>query len=352
MELRRRNCHHAGIVSYSSRKVAAYRALESEQAEPLFVDPLAELMAGPRALKQARRVISRHSAAAPAPSAGPGPDAPASGPLGDARGAAPAPPVPPALQVPGGARGPQNPAQPRGAHGKAESPDVASGDPANGLGPHGSESHGVADGLTGTAGPDAGKGGAADGGLPELGEPWGGAPGGRERPQPGGDGGGPPGPPAPPRDDLLASWEAADRGTALRNGYDGARFVTRIAIRTKWFDDRLVEALCGTAPGATRVQLRVDAAPAGGAGVALSLREAKLPLPQQVVLLGAGMDSRAWRLPLPQGAPALPPPQSRIPSACQAQRVRGQQKAVRGVWSGRKESSNVERVSCLEGFLP
>lgn len=48
----------AGIVSFSSRIIAAWRALESEQqSAALFVDPLAEALAGGRAMQRARKRV-------------------------------------------------------------------------------------------------------------------------------------------------------------------------------------------------------------------------------------------------------------------------------------------------------
>ena len=46
-----------GVVSYSSRLIAAHRAVESELEQPLFIDPLAALLAGPKALKRARDLV-------------------------------------------------------------------------------------------------------------------------------------------------------------------------------------------------------------------------------------------------------------------------------------------------------
>lgn len=49
--------YRAGIVSFSSRIIAAWRALETEQQEALFRDPLAETLAGGRAMQRARKRI-------------------------------------------------------------------------------------------------------------------------------------------------------------------------------------------------------------------------------------------------------------------------------------------------------
>jgi Leucine carboxyl methyltransferase len=56
-----------------------------------------------------------------------------------------------------------------------------------------------------------------------------------------------------------------------------------------------------THPHPLRLELWPDADGAGGVRVALSPNGA---VPRQVVLLGAGMDSRAWRLDLPAGGAA------------------------------------------------
>lgn len=74
--------------------------------------------------------------------------------------------------------------------------------------------------------------------------------------------------------------------------------VDRIAVRTRWFDDNVIMALRGDLM-AVRVSLR-----AAGDGIELALAPAQ-PLdatpPASVILAGAGMDARAWRLPLPPG---------------------------------------------------
>jgi len=61
----------AGIVSFSARIIAAWRALESEQGEAaLFSDPLAKVLAGDRALRRAKARVEvsetqRHQQNAP-----------------------------------------------------------------------------------------------------------------------------------------------------------------------------------------------------------------------------------------------------------------------------------------------
>ena len=47
----------AGIVSFSSRIIAAWRAIETEDGGALFQDPLAETLAGTRAMQRARQRI-------------------------------------------------------------------------------------------------------------------------------------------------------------------------------------------------------------------------------------------------------------------------------------------------------
>jgi hypothetical protein len=47
----------AGIVSFSSRIIAAWRAIETEDGGALFQDPLAETLAGKRAMQRARQRI-------------------------------------------------------------------------------------------------------------------------------------------------------------------------------------------------------------------------------------------------------------------------------------------------------
>lgn len=63
--------------------------------------------------------------------------------------------------------------------------------------------------------------------------------------------------------------------------------VNMMAIRTRWFDDALEAALGMPLPSVADGAEYVAAPPAGG------------PAPRQCVVLGAGMDSRAWRLKLP-----------------------------------------------------
>lgn len=64
--------------------------------------------------------------------------------------------------------------------------------------------------------------------------------------------------------------------------------VNMMAIRTKWFDDQL-EASVGMLVDTTIAN--------GGEYVAITANPGQIP--QQCVVLGAGMDSRAWRLRLP-----------------------------------------------------
>lgn len=47
----------AGIVCFSSRIIAAWRAIETEGGAALFQDPLAETLAGKRAMQRARQRI-------------------------------------------------------------------------------------------------------------------------------------------------------------------------------------------------------------------------------------------------------------------------------------------------------
>lgn len=89
--------------------------------------------------------------------------------------------------------------------------------------------------------------------------------------------------------------------------------ITRVAIRTLWFDDQLLAALDPARqpqPLLARLQLGSSGSSGGGNGsgsrgggddsvVSLQLRPNATP--KQVVLLGAGMDTRAWRLQLPPG---------------------------------------------------
>jgi hypothetical protein len=194
---------HIGIVYYSSRKIAAYRALESASEDPLFDDPLAEALAGPKALNDARRV----SAAAKPTRRTVSPD--------------------------------NNPT----------TTGLPATDPSN---PTSSSSH----------------------------------------------------PQATPMEATSSGAAVAHEETSTSTREEGGegrsrpRMVTLIAIRTKWFDDRILQALREGAGPRVAVGLQPDAA----TRVGVELRVCEPPRPLQVVLLGAGMDSRAWRLPLPPGA--------------------------------------------------
>ena len=48
---------NAGIVSFSARLVAGMRAIETQEEEPLFTDPLAEVLAGQRGFSAARATL-------------------------------------------------------------------------------------------------------------------------------------------------------------------------------------------------------------------------------------------------------------------------------------------------------
>lgn len=80
-----------------------------------------------------------------------------------------------------------------------------------------------------------------------------------------------------------------EQGVALRRKYK----VSRIGLRTRWFDQGVVNALT---PGNHPLPVSVTLTPGTtNITVSLSLR----PPARQVVLLAAGMDARAWRLPFP-----------------------------------------------------
>jgi hypothetical protein len=93
--------------------------------------------------------------------------------------------------------------------------------------------------------------------------------------------------------------------------------VGRVALRTRFFDTHLLDAVTAGPPAAIKQAcLRTHPIHAGEACTAMLLYAGVTPpshaLPKglpdvnrlqnvQVVLLGAGMDTRAWRLPLPGG---------------------------------------------------
>jgi Leucine carboxyl methyltransferase len=81
--------------------------------------------------------------------------------------------------------------------------------------------------------------------------------------------------------------------------------VGRVAIRTLWFDRQLLEALDPARqpqPLLAELQCGGSGASSNGSGSAVQLRLTAYATPRQVVMLGAGMDTRAWRLQLPPGA--------------------------------------------------
>lgn len=82
----------------------------------------------------------------------------------------------------------------------------------------------------------------------------------------------------------------------------GRRYkVSTISTRVWWFDRQIVEALQPPSPSASAS----DGTPKGAAAA---------PVPRQVVLLGAGMDTRPWRLDdLPK---VIPPPRLFVPLEC------------------------------------
>ena len=81
------------------------------------------------------------------------------------------------------------------------------------------------------------------------------------------------------------------------------RRCSRIAVRTKWFDEEIERALRGER-GTVEVEIEEeeeDDDAAEASTVRISIRESSLPKPwpSQVVCLGCGMDTRPWRLEFP-----------------------------------------------------
>ena len=116
----------------------------------------------------------------------------------------------------------------------------------------------------------------------------------------------------------LAGRALADaRKSSLRNGKVDAR-VSRIAVRTKWFDEEVEKALRGergtvgveisVVPSSSSSEDTCSSAPSSSVRVSIRPRSLPRPWPSQVVCLGCGMDTRPWRLDFP-----LPPP-SRSPT--------------------------------------
>lgn len=104
------------------------------------------------------------------------------------------------------------------------------------------------------------------------------------------------------------------RKSSMRNGKPDTR-VSRIAVRTKWFDEEVENALRGER-GTVEVDIKVVegevgevvpapssstplASPASSVRVSVRPRSLPRPWPSQVVCLGCGMDTRPWRLDFP-----------------------------------------------------
>ncbi len=81
-----------------------------------------------------------------------------------------------------------------------------------------------------------------------------------------------------------AALQAAEPGLGRRYR------VSNVAVRVAWFDDQINRALAATSSPASS---NSDDFVKVGTNT-----------PRQVVVLGAGMDTRPWRLPLPPGAPS------------------------------------------------
>ena len=106
---------------------------------------------------------------------------------------------------------------------------------------------------------------------------------------------------------------AGTKTASLKRKY----MVGRVALRTLFFDTHLLDAVTAGPPAAIKQAcLRTHPIHPGDACTAVLLYPDVRPLPHalqkgladanclqnvQVVLLGAGMDTRAWRLPLPEG---------------------------------------------------
>ena len=108
------------------------------------------------------------------------------------------------------------------------------------------------------------------------------------------------------------------RRSSLRDGKTDAR-VSRIAVRTKWFDEEVERALHGER-GTVEVEIvpcssaaasssSSEAATSSAVAVRVSIRPRSLPRPwpSQVVCLGCGMDTRPWRLAFPSPSPSPSP---------------------------------------------
>ncbi|KAG2501560.1 hypothetical protein HYH03_000067 [Edaphochlamys debaryana] len=114
----------------------------------------------------------------------------------------------------------------------------------------------------------------------------------------------------------MAERRELERATAARTApgqpQEQPRPIPRIIMRTKWFDDvAMAVTWRGQGPAAEVVRLRCHAALGDAVG-----RAAKC---LQVVLLGAGLDARPWRLALPPGVRWLEVDRADVLRAKQAQ---------------------------------
>lgn len=103
-----------------------------------------------------------------------------------------------------------------------------------------------------------------------------------------------------------AMRQVKNRRVKAPEGFKRTYMVSRLAVRTRWFDDQLEECLgmpdsYRSSPHRDHIVSTLDAMKDGSAtGGKFRLRTQKsLALPSQVVELGAGLSTRPWRLHLP-----------------------------------------------------
>ncbi|KAK9798528.1 hypothetical protein WJX73_008357 [Symbiochloris irregularis] len=109
----------------------------------------------------------------------------------------------------------------------------------------------------------------------------------------------------------LAGPEALKRAQDRSSEPDSSqgRLLGPTAVRTKWFDDRILEALSPS----EHVIVFLESQENGACGIKLTLQKVEASAKLQCVCLGAGMDTRPWRLDLPPGVAWVLPSAVNVP---------------------------------------
>lgn len=99
------------------------------------------------------------------------------------------------------------------------------------------------------------------------------------------------------RDPLAAALAGRSAVAAARKRATSRNAVSAMAVRTRWFDDEVLAALA-TGDGRA-VVVRIEVVAEGRVALTMAPPPPSATAPRQVVALGAGMDTRPWRLALP-----------------------------------------------------